>query len=249
MYIDTHAHIISKFYNNIDEIIENAKKNNVCKIINCADDLDTCYEVIELSKKHSGVVYPAVGVHPSELQTYNRESLKEIESLIQNNKIIAIGEIGLDFYYGKNKLKQKRVFKTFLNLASKYNLPVLVHSRNAKKETLKILKKYNLKGIIHCFSDDLESAKEYIKMGYYIGVGGTSTFKKSDIKEVIKNIDINRIVLETDSPYLSPEPLRGKTNEPKNIPVIAKNLSGLTNKTEEEIQKITTQNAMDIFDF
>lgn len=249
MFVDTHAHINSRDCKNIDEVVASAKKNNVLKVVNCADDLNTSYEVVSLNKRYN-LLYPAVGIHPLNVDSIDTNTFFELEKIIRNDKVIAIGEIGLDYYYSKdNVLKQIEIFELQLKLASKYNLPVIIHSRNATDDMLKILKNYKLKGVIHCFSGSIETAKEFIKLGYFLGIGGVLTFKNSKLGEVIKNIPMEYILLETDSPFLTPEPYRKKVNEPKYIPVIAEKVAFYKNISVDEVMSITSLNASALFDF
>lgn len=248
MLIDSHAHLFKEFFDNIDEIIKNAETNGVKKIINCADNFETSMEVVNLSKKYKNV-YPTVGIHPENAKD-DFNNLDKIEDILKNEKVLAIGEIGLDYYYGKEtKEIQLDVFNKHLQLAEKYNLPVVIHSRDASLDTLTTLKKYNVKGIIHCFSGSKEMAKEYIKLGYKLGVNGILTFKNSkNIKEVVREIGLESLVLETDSPFLTPEPYRKYKNEPKYVLATAEYLSDFLNIELEKIQEITTKNVCSIFD-
>ena len=175
---------------------------------------------------------------------------KIVEDNLNNPKIVAIGEIGLDYYWiNDNKDKQKEIFEYQLKLANKYNKPVVVHSREAIQDTYDILRKYNLRGSIHCFSSSLEMAKEFIKLGYKIGIGGTLTFKNSKkLQEIVKEIDLNHVLIETDSPYLSPEPFRGKKNKPINVYYVASKIAELKNIDINEVLFITNRNAIEIFD-
>ena len=169
--------------------------------------------------------------------------------LLKNEKVVAIGEIGLDYYYGKDDMEsQKRVFKAFLELAKEVNKPVVIHTRDAVMDTINILKEYNLKGIIHCFSSSKEVGMEYIKLGYKLGIGGVLTFKNSNLRNTVKSLGLENLVLETDSPFLSPEPYRGKENESKNIPIIAKVLADSLGQDLFRVEELTTNNATDIFD-
>lgn len=248
MFIDSHAHLLNEFYDNVDDVIENAIKNGIKKIINCADNIETSKEVLELAEKYKNI-YPAIGIHPENAKE-DINKIDILELLIKKNKAIAIGEIGLDYYYGKEtKNEQLEVFNKQLKLAEKYNMPVIIHSREATKDTLDSLKKYKVKGIIHCFSGSIETAKEYIKMGYKLGINGIVTFKNSkNIKEVVKTIGIKHFVLETDCPFLTPEPFRKYKNEPKYILEIAKYLSIFLDIDLKQIKKITTKNVTSIFD-
>jgi len=248
MLIDTHCHLFKEYFKDIDLVIREAEQNNVGLYISAADNIESCKEMIEVSKENNNI-YFCLGVHPSCLD----EDLDILETLVIDNlnnpKFIAIGEIGLDYYYGKDsKDRQFEIFEKQLILAEKYNLPVVVHSREATLDTLNILKKYKVTGVIHSFNGSLETAKEYIKMGFKLGVNGIITFKNCKLKEIIKELDLSNLVLETDAPYLTPEPFRKYSNEPKYILTIAEFLSNLFNIALEEVVKITTNNAYDIFD-
>ena len=246
--IDTHAHIIKEYYDDIESLVEDLKNKNVLKVVNCGTSISDSKEIIELSKKTNNFLLPAIGIHPEIVDDFNK--IEELEKLVKFNKIAAIGEIGLDYYWNKeNKEEQKKCFNLQLDLAEKYNLPVLVHTRESIQDTYDILKTRKLKGIIHCYSGSYEMAKEFIKLGYKLGIGGVLTFKNSKLYEVIEKISLNDIVLETDSPYLSPEPLRGKQNNPYNIYYVAKRIAEIKKVTIEEVIEQTTKNARDIFDF
>ena len=239
--IDTHAHILKEYYDDIDALVIELKKKKVRAIINNSTNIKEAKEVLEYSKKYRNFLYPAIGIHP--------ENIDELETLINNNKIVAIGEIGLDYHWTKdNKEKQKELFIKQLELSLKYNLPVIVHTRDSIQDCLDIIKKYNLKGIMHCFSGSYEMAKEFIKYGFKLGIGGVLTFKNSKLYEVINKINLDDIVLETDSPYLSPEPFRGQKNNPSNMLYIAKRIAEIKGITIDEVIEKTTENARNIFD-
>ena len=248
MFTDTHCHITSEFYTNIDEIVENARKNNINKLIIDADDIESCYEVIDIASRFDNVFF-TLGIHPEHVD----EDVSKLKEIVEDNKdnpkFVAIGEIGLDYYYTKdNKDKQLKLLEEEMILARKYNKPVIIHSREATKDTIDLLKKYpEVIGDIHCFSGSLETAREYIKMGYYIGVGGVVTFKNANIKDVIKELPIDRILLETDSPFLAPTPLRGTTNEPANVSLIADFLSEYLEINKNELSRITEENVHRLF--
>lgn len=248
MFTDTHAHVFKEYYENIDEVVANAHKNGIDRIIVDADNIKSCYEVLELANKYDEV-YCCLGIHPEEVD----DSLEELKKIVEDNKdnpkFIAIGEIGLDYYWTKDtKEKQQVLLDEQLKLAEKYNKPVIIHSREATKDTIDILSKYpNVIGDIHCFSGSLETAQTYLKMGYYIGVGGVVTFKNANIKDVIKEIPLDRLLLETDSPFLSPEPVRGKTNEPANVKHVAEFIADLKGVEVEELSKITEENVNRLF--
>ena len=248
MYIDTHCHLSYEDYDDIDKVIKDNLEAGVNKIIISGCTKDSINESLELSSKYDGV-YVTIGFHPSEAPITTDEDLSFLEKSLDNNKVVGIGEIGLDYHYGKEDIElQKDLFIKQLNLAVKYKLPVVIHSRDATLDTINILKEYNLKGDIHCFSGSLETAKEYISMGYYLGIGGVVTFKNSNLPNVIKEIGLSNILLETDSPYLAPDPYRGSKNSSKYIPIIASKLSEILNLEVSDVAKITTSNACDLFD-
>ena len=244
MLIDTHCHLSCDDYNNLDEIIN--EFDGIMIASGC--DLKTNKEVIELVNKYDNV-YGTLGIHPEEIENFKESDLKFIEDNLNNKKIVGIGEIGLDYYWVKdNKEQQKELFIKQLDIAKKYNKAVIVHSREAIQDTYDILKKYNLKGSIHCFNSGLEMAREFIKIGYKIGVGGVLTFKNSKkLQEIVKDIDLKDILLETDSPYLTPEPYRGQKNKPSNVYYVALKLAELKNLSIEDIINQTGENALKEF--
>ncbi len=250
MYIDTHCHVLSEYYNNIEVIVKKCIENNVTKIIVSGCDMKSNKEVLELVNKYD-IIYGTLGFHPTELEDFKEEYFDFLIENINNKKIVGIGEIGLDYHYeNTDKEKQRRIFNKQLEIAEKFNKPVVIHSRDAIQETYDMLSKYNLKGSIHCFSGSLEMAKLFIRLGYKIGVGGIITFKNAkNIIKVIENIDLSYILLETDSPYLSPEPYRGSKNDPSNIPIIAEKLASLKNVSIAEVARVTTSSAEEEFDF
>ena len=244
---DTHAHYDDEaFDEDREEVLKQIQEAGVIGVLNCACSRKSLTTTNELTLKYD-FIYGALGIHPSDAYDYNEDVRAEIiEKANSNKKILAIGEIGLDYHYTKeNKDKQKELFITQIKLANKYNLPIVIHSRDAVKDTIDILKEYKSFGVIHCFSESLEIAKEYINLGYKLGIGGVLTFKNSNLKETIKNISIENIVLETDSPFLSP--IRGSINEPKNIKLIAEYLSEVKEISLNEVANITTKNANTTF--
>lgn len=245
MLIDTHCHLSSFDYENVDEIIKNM--DGIMIASGCSDE--TNKEVLNLIEKYPNV-YGAIGIHPGDVDTVTEESFKLIEENINNPKIVAIGEIGLDYYWVKdNKEKQIKLFRKQLDIATKYNKPVIIHSRDSIQNVFDILKEYRLKGSIHCFNSSLEMAKEFIKLGYKIGVGGVLTFKNAKkLQEIVKEIDLKDILLETDSPFLTPEPYRGKKNEPSYVYYVAQKISELKEIQVDEVIKKTGENAIAEFD-
>ncbi len=247
MFCDTHCHLFKEYYDDIDCILKKALANQVDRYIvaGCSDE--TNHEVLKIVDKEN--VYGTLGIHPEEVDKYHLSDLQFIEQYFLHPKIVAIGEIGLDYYYTKeNKLKQIELFEYQLALAQKYHLPVVIHSREATEDTINCLKKFHVKGVIHSFSGSLETAKQYINMGFLLGINGVITFKNCHLKDVIKEIPLEYIVLETDSPYLTPVPYRGTPNDPSHILDIAKFVADLYAINVVELAKITNQNIARIFD-
>ena len=248
MFTDTHCHIYKEYYENIEEILINAKESGINRMINNGCDLISNKEVLNLINTYPNM-YGALGIHPEKVDSYQEEDINFIKENLVNNKIIAIGEIGLDYHYTKeNKEEQKKLLEDQLLLAQEYNIPVIIHSREATEDTINTLKKYKIKGVIHSFSGSLETAQIYIKMGFLLGINGVITFKNSKLKEVIKEIPLENLVLETDSPYLTPEPFRGTRNEPARVLEIAKFISELKEVSLNDLARITNDNIKRIFD-
>lgn len=248
MFVDTHCHIYKEYYKDISSVLKEAKESNIEYVINNGCDRSSNKEVLELLDVYNNM-YGAIGIHPESVLDYTEDDLKLIEDNLNKDKVVAIGEIGLDYHYTKeNKEKQILLFESQLKLAEKYHKPVIIHSRDATADTIEILKKYNVKGVIHSFSGSYETAMIYIKMGFLLGVNGVVTFKNSNLKDVFKKIPIENIILETDSPYLTPVPFRGTQNAPKNTIIVAKFLSNLYSIPLEELAKVTNNNIKRIFD-
>lgn len=247
MFTDTHCHISKSDYDNIEDIVNNAQKLGIVKMINNGTDFKTNEEVLDLSKKYPNI-YSAIGIHPEFATNYQLKDLVMIDENI--DKIVAIGEIGLDYHYDiVDRDAQRKLFESQLEKAEKNNLPVIVHSRNATEDTIEIIKKHpKVKGVIHCFSGSYETAQIYIKLGFKLGIGGVLTFKNSHLYEVIEKLPLDSIVLETDSPFLTPEPLRGHKNEPSNVYYVAQKICDIKNITMDELSKITEKTVADIFD-
>ena len=243
--IDTHCHLTYEDYDNLDEIIEEMEKSNISAIVNGCD-LNSNNEVLELSSKYNNI-YPAIGFHPENIENISEDYIEYINKNINN--VVAIGEIGLDYHYTKeNKDIQKEIFEKQLELAEIYNKPVIVHTRDSINDTYEILKKYKVRGSIHAFSGSLEMAKKFINLGFKLGIGGVITFKNCNLKDVIREISINDIILETDSPYMSPVPVRGTKNSPLNLQYIAEFISNIKGISYEEVINITTKEAVSLFD-
>lgn len=248
--INTHSHIYMLKDTPLDKAIENLEKDKIIAIVPSSDNKDI-YEVDQVIKK-SDYLYGYLGIFPEEVKTFDEKTLNKMEELIKNNpKIIGIGEIGLDYYWDKTfKDLQKEVFIKQIDFANQLNLPINIHSREAHLDTLNILKEHNKnsKAIMHCFSGSLEFAKECIKEGIYISLGGVVTFKNAKTaKEVAANIPLEYLLLETDDPYLTPVPFRGKENQPSYVKYVAEEIAKLRNISANEVAAITTKNALNIF--
>lgn len=249
MFIDTHCHLSTDYYTDINEILHDNKKSGIEKIIISGCEKDSLDETISYINKYNDV-YATIGFHPDQVLKITNNDLDYLKKLIlANDKIVGIGEIGLDYHYThENKNEQINLFKKQLDLATELNLPVVIHSRDATLDTIEILKNYNLKGVIHCFSGSIETANIYIKLGYMLGIGGVLTFKNSNLFKVVKEISLKSIVLETDSPYLAPEPFRGKTNSSKYIPIIAQKIAEVKNISLKEVSSTILSNTYKLFD-
>lgn len=248
--INTHSHVNMLRETNIDEAIQNAIDNKIVTIVPSSSAQDI-FDTDKFIKKYNDV-YGYVGVFPEEVKDFSDKTLSDMEEIIKSNpKIIGIGEIGLDYYWDKSfKELQKEVFIKQIEFANQMNLPLNIHSREAHLDTLEILKKYNKNStaIMHCFSGSLEFARECIKEGIYIALGGVVTFKNAKkTKEVAKNIPLEYLLLETDDPYLAPVPFRGKENQPMYVKYVAEEIANLRGITPEKVAKTSTENAKKIF--
>lgn len=249
MLIDSHCHVLNSEYDNINEIIENAREKGVQKIIINGYDIKTSVNAVEIANKYEDV-YAAIGIGPESVNDFGKEDINILNDLISHPKVVAIGEIGLDYYWTKeNEKEQINLFRLMLELAKNNNLPVIVHSRNSIEQTYNLLKNYGVQGIMHCYSGSFEMAKKFIDLGFLIGVGGIITFKNSKkINDVVKNIDLKHVALETDSPYLTPEPCRGKKNEPSYVPLIASKIAEIKEVSYDEVATATSEAVMLKFD-
>ena len=251
MIFETHAHYDDEqFDQDRDEILQSMAAGGIGTIVNVSASYDSCRRVVDMVPV-SPFMYAAVGVHPDEVGALNEERLEEMRKLCEDPKVVAIGEIGLDYYWDKEaREEQRRWFVRQLELARKLGLPVLIHSREAAADTMEVMKEYGkgLKGVIHCYSYSAEMAKEYVKMGYYIGVGGVVTFKNArKLKETVEEIPLTSIVLETDCPYLAPVPYRGKRNSSLYLPYVAEEIAALKQVSFEEVVSQTERNAKDLY--
>lgn len=248
MFIDTHCHLFKEYYDDIDELIKKINKKGINKIINNGTNGEDNKEVLDSVKKYE-CVYGAIGLHPEYADSVTIEDYEYVENHVNDFKIVAVGEIGLDYHYGKeNRLKQIELFEKQLALAEKLDKPVIIHSRDATLDTIECLKKYKVRGVMHSFSGSYDTAMIYIKMGLLLGINGVITFKNCHLIDVIKKVGIKHVVLETDSPYLTPTPYRGQKNDSSHIIDIVNFLSENLNLSKEEISKITNKNVSSCFD-
>lgn len=247
---DSHAHFDDeKFNEDRDEILSSLPSKGISGVINCGTNLQTSEFSIELSEKF-GFVYAAVGFHPHEVTEFDDASLLEVKRLAQNEKVVAIGEIGLDYYYDFSpREKQIEAFEKQLELAAELSLPVIIHNRDAHADTLEILKKHRPKGVLHCFSGSAEMAQEIIKLGMYIGLGGAVTFKNAkkplDVAAVVPD---ELLLIETDCPYMSPVPFRGKRCDSTMIAYTAEKIAEVRGTTAQDILNLTAENAKRLFE-
>lgn len=248
--IDTHSHInFDEYKEDFDSFLEDIKKNDVEYVIIPGVEPSTFDEIISYCEKYE-MIYGAIGIHPSEFQTYSEKSKKRIYELAKHKKIVAIGEIGLDYHYGADtKEEQKELLKEQLKIAEELQVPVIIHDRESHEDVFEILQNYKLKNVIfHCFSGNAEFAQKCIDKGYYIAIGGVVTFKNAkDLKEAAKIIPLDKLLLETDAPYLAPVPFRGKLNSPAYLKYIAQEIANLKNIDVKEIKQHTTLNAKQVF--
>ena len=247
MIFDTHAHYDDKqFAEDRDQILSSMQEQGVGTIVDASATVDSWEHVLELTRRYP-FVYGMIGVHPDEVGDLNEENFARMEQLLHEEKVVAVGEIGLDYYWDKEQHEiQKEWFIRQLQLARKLNMPVNIHSREAAQDTMEIMKEYatDMKAIIHCYSYSKEMAEEYVKMGYLLGIGGVVTFKNAKkLKEVVKAVPLSHIVLETDCPYLAPEPNRGKRNASSNLIYVAQTIAELKGTTTEEVIAVTEENA------
>ncbi|MCX6151723.1 MAG: YchF/TatD family DNA exonuclease [Ignavibacteriales bacterium] len=252
MYIDTHAHLFYPNYtDDVDEVIERAKQSGIDYIIVPGTDLASSANAIALAERYD-FIYAAVGIHPQDSKECNSSQMLEVEKLASHKKVVAIGEIGLDYYYDFSpKEKQIKVFEEQIKLAIKLELPIIVHNRDADEDLMRIIRPYQgsgLKAQFHCFAGTIEDARELVEMHYYISFAGNITFKKADtLRNILNSIQIDNLLLETDSPFMTPFPHRGQRNEPAYINLVAKKMAEVHNLTIDDIAKATSLNAFKLF--
>ena len=251
-FFDSHAHYNDeRFKEDRENLIKKIYGEGVTKIINAGYSLESSKEAIEIAKEYE-FMYVTVGISPNDIDNFKEEYLIEIKNLAKNKKVVAIGEIGLDYYWNKeNKELQKQLFISQIEIANELKLPIVIHTREAIYDTLEILKNNNCnkKGVFHCCPLNVDLVREGIKLGFYISFAGPVTFKNSrNTEEIIKMVPLEKILIETDSPYLSPEPLRGKRNDSRNVKYIAQKIADVKGITLEEAAKATYDNAKRLFE-
>ena len=251
MIFDTHAHYDdSQFEKDRDMVLASMPELGVGTIVNVSASYDSCRRAVALAEKYP-FVYAAVGVHPDEVGALNEETFAEMKKLFQHKKVVAVGEIGLDYYWDNEPHDvQQEWFIRQVELARELDLPVLIHSREAAADTMYVMKTYaqGLRGVIHCYSYSREMAEEYVKRGFYIGIGGVVTFKNAKkLKEVAEAVPLKRIVLETDCPYMAPEPFRGRRNQSSYLRYVAEKISELKDISTEEVIAVTEENARELY--
>lgn len=252
MLVDTHCHLdFPEYGQDRNEVIKRAKEAGVGYLVNVGSSLEGSKRSVELSREY-GSVYAAVGIHPHEADSFTPETEKAIRSLAKEKKVLAIGEIGLDYFknYSASE-RQVAVFEGLIKLAKDFDLPLVIHTRSAQEETLKILKEaMPVRGVVHCFSGDKMFLEECLGLGFFISFTCNITYKKADgLRGIVKLAPLDRLLLETDAPYLSPEGFRGKRNEPAHIRLLAEVVAGLKGVKPEGIAKATTENARRFFKF
>lgn len=252
MLFDTHTHLNDEAYkDNLEEVIKRAKDKKVNKMIVVGYDLKSSLEAIMIANQYD-FIYAAIGIHPNTKEELNQQTLNRIEELLNEPRVVAIGEIGLDYHYDKTyKELQKEYFKKQIILAHKYSKAIIIHSRDAGQETLEVLnnnKQYIDRGIMHCYSYSLELAREFIKLGLKISFAGPLTFMNAKTnKEIVQELSLEDLLIETDCPYLAPHPYRGKQNEPSYLYLVAEEMAKLKNISLAEVASSTTNNALEIF--
>lgn len=252
MIFDTHAHYDDEaFDEDREEVLSSLKANNISYITNIGASMASSRMSLELAKKHN-FIFAAIGVHPNEVEELDEEKMEWLKENASHPKVVAIGEIGLDYYWNEPSADiQKKWFEAQLDVAREVNLPVVIHSRDAAKDTMDIMKYKNageIGGVIHCYSYHKEQAKEYLDMGFYFGIGGVITFNNAKkLREVVEYLPMDRIVLETDSPYLSPVPNRGKRNSSANLSYVVKAISDIKGISEKEVMDLTRVNAKKLY--
>ena len=252
MLIDTHAHIyLENFDQDLDEVVEKSRNADIKKIYMPNIDQSSIQRMLSVEEKYPEVCMPLMGLHPCSVKDDFEEELKIVESWLSKRNFVGIGETGLDLYWDKSYYKQQvEALIIQINWAKNYQLPIILHCRDSIQETINIIEKEkdkNLHGVFHCFTGTLEQAKQIVSLGFILGIGGVLTFKNSNLNEIIENISLEYLVLETDSPYLAPMPYRGRRNEPSYLTFIADRIADFKGISKSEVERITTENALTLF--
>lgn len=249
--IDSHAHLDEeRFDEDRDELIKSLKENAISYVINPSSDMETSRRVVKLSNRYNNI-FAAVGIHPHDAEGFKEEDLDELRELSKDEKVVAIGEIGLDYYYDNSPREiQKDVFRKQLELSHELDLPVIIHTRDAMGDTYDILKEFEgrVRGVMHCYTGSIEMAEKFMKLGFYISIAGPVTFKNAvNVREMAKQIPLERLLIETDSPYLAPVPNRGKRNDPTNVRYVADMLANLKEIQIDKIIEHSRENTVKLF--
>lgn len=250
--IDTHAHIyVKEFKDDLNDVIEKSTDMGLKKILMPNIDNTSIEPMLEVEQKYPHICHAMMGLHPSSVKKGFEKQLYEVEEWLARRKFLAVGEIGIDLYWDKQfEAHQKEAFEIQIKWAKELNLPIVIHCREAFEETISIVEALHedgLTGVFHCFTGSIEEAERIMKLGFYLGIGGVATFKNGGLDKVLPQIDLSKIVLETDSPYLAPMPKRGKRNEPSYLPLIAQRIADIKSIPLEEIRKTTSENAKALF--
>lgn len=252
MIFDSHAHYDDDAFDaDRENLLNSLINNNVKYIVNVSSNYNSIYSTLDLCNSYD-FIFGALGIHPSDSGELTEKEFTEIENLLNHKKIVSVGEIGLDYHYDTPSPEiQKKWFSYQINMAKRAKLPLIIHSRDAAKDTYDIMVVENAKetgGVIHCYSYSVEMARDYLNLGYYIGVGGVVTFKNAQkLKDVVKYTPLDRIVIETDCPYLSPTPFRGERNSSNNLPYVIEKIAEIKETSIEEVEKITFENALELY--
>lgn len=249
--IDSHAHLDEeRFDEDRDELIKSLKGNAISYVINPSSDMETSRRVVELSNKYENI-FAAVGIHPHDAEGFKEEDLDELREISKDERVVGIGEIGLDYYYDNSPRDiQKEVFRKQLELSHELDLPVIIHTRDAMGDTYDILKEFEgrVRGVMHCYTGSIEMAEKFMKLGFYISIAGPVTFKNAvNVREMAKQIPLERLLIETDSPYLAPVPNRGKRNDPTNVRYVADMLANLKEIQIDKIIEHSRENTVELF--
>lgn len=250
MFFESHAHLYFEHYDeDRDKLITDLLSSEIEGIISVGVDIETSYKSIKLAEKYEKI-YAACGLHPTDLKSNSDDDIKELRELLKHDKVVALGETGLDLYWNKVPLEtQRKYFIRQLELALEEDYPVIIHSRDAEQETLKVINEVSDKysGVFHCYAGSTETALQLIEKGFYISFTGNITYKNNDREEVIKALPLDKLLLETDSPFLTPVPFRGKRNDPSKLRYIAQKIADLKNISIEEVAKVTSENTRKLF--